>query len=136
MTDVLECRTFSRNDDIGKQREVRVDMGASLDGRDHRNADVRDVLQGLETFVVNSAPDPRIGDISKRCPFYVRKEIPDRAGKDNNLVLPVLSDPVKGIDKLRVSLRVDNERAAVAMELSNQHTFVITGQVQMRYAAK
>ena len=44
VADVLECRTFSRHDDISEERVVRVDMGASLDGRDHRNADVRNVL--------------------------------------------------------------------------------------------
>ena len=48
--------------------------------------------------------------------------------QDDNLVRPVLSDSVKGIDKLRVSLRVHDERAAVAMELGNQHTFRITRQ--------
>jgi hypothetical protein len=40
-------------------------MGASLDCRDHRNPDVRNVLQSLEAFVVNSAPDARISDISE-----------------------------------------------------------------------
>src|SRR5271169_95715 len=44
VADVLECRTFSRHDDASEERVVRVDMGASLDGRDHRNADVRNVL--------------------------------------------------------------------------------------------
>ena len=44
MTDVLERRTFSCHDDIREEGVIRVDMGASLDGRDHRNADVRNVL--------------------------------------------------------------------------------------------
>jgi hypothetical protein len=75
---------------------------------------------------VNSAPDAGIGDIAERWPFDVANEIAARAGNDDNLVGSVLSDPVKGIDKLRVCLRVHDERAAVAMELGNQHTFVIT----------
>src|SRR6202030_4673182 len=60
VADILECRTFSRHHDASEERVVRVDMGASLDGRDHRNADVRNVLQNLGAFVVNSAPDTRI----------------------------------------------------------------------------
>src|ERR1700722_20375461 len=44
VADVLERRTFSRHDDASEERVVRVDMGASLDGRDNRNADVRNVL--------------------------------------------------------------------------------------------
>ncbi len=51
---------------------------------------------------MNSAPDARIGDISERWPFYVPNEIPARACNDDNLVRPILSDCVKGIDKLRV----------------------------------
>src|SRR5260370_14003077 len=101
-------------------------MGASLDGRDHRNADVRNVLQSLDAFVVNSAPNARIGDISERWPFYVPNEIPARACNDDNLVRSVLSDSVKGIGKLRVCLRIHDKRATVAMELGNQHTFIIT----------
>jgi hypothetical protein len=44
MADVLECRTFSRDDDAGEVRVIRVDVGASLNGRNHRNADVRNIL--------------------------------------------------------------------------------------------
>ncbi|MGA7533912.1 MAG: hypothetical protein WBW27_18730, partial [Pseudolabrys sp.] len=73
-----------------------------------------------------SAPDALIGDISERWPIYIRNEIPARACNDDNLVRSVLSDSVKGIDKLRVCLRVDDEGAAVAMALGNQHTFIIT----------
>ena len=75
---------------------------------------------------MNSAPDPRIGDISERWPFHISNEIPARACNDDNLVGSVLSNSVKGIDKLRVCVRVHDERAAVAMELRNQHTFIIT----------
>src|SRR6476660_4222582 len=74
VADVLECRAFSRHDDTSEERVVRVDMGASLGGCDHRNADVRNVLQNLDAFVVNSAPDARIRDISERWPFYVPNE--------------------------------------------------------------
>jgi hypothetical protein len=43
---------------------------------------------------------------------------------------------VKGIDKLRVRLRVHDERATVAMELGNQHTFGISDSFKRRYVAK
>src|ERR1700724_2288547 len=111
-------------------------MGPSLDGRDHRNPDVRNVLQSLDAFVVNSAPDARIGDISERRPLYVTNEIPTRACHDDNLVRSILPNSVKGINKLRVSLRVHDERAAVAMELGNQHTFGITRQFQIAIRGK
>ena len=48
----------------------------------------------------------------------------------------VLSDSMKSIDKLRVCLRVHDERAAVAMELGNQHTFGITRQFQIAIRGK
>jgi hypothetical protein len=80
---------------------------------------------------VNSAPDARIGDISERWPFDVANEIPARACHDDDLVRSVLSDPMKGIDKFGVRLRVHDERSAAAMELGNQHTFVIARQFQM-----
>ena len=65
VADILECRTLSRHDDISKERVVGVDIGPSLDSRDHRNPDVRNVLQSLDAFVMNSAPDERIGNISE-----------------------------------------------------------------------
>src|SRR5271166_1220793 len=106
-------------------------MGASLDGRDHGNPYVRNVLQSLEAFIVNPAPDARIGDISERRPLYVSNEIPTCACHDDNLVRSILPDPVKGINKLRVRLRAHDERAGVAMELGNEHTFGITRQFQI-----
>jgi hypothetical protein len=75
---------------------------------------------------VNSTPDARIGDISERWPFYIPNEIPARACNDDNLVRSILSDSVKGINKLRVSLRGHDELAAVTVELGNQHTLIVT----------
>lgn len=85
---------------------------------------------------MNSAPDVGIGDISERCPFDVPNESPTRAGKDNNLVRSVLSNPVKGIDKFGARLRVHDERAAVTMKRGNQHAFVITGELHMAIRGK
>jgi hypothetical protein len=43
---------------------------------------------------------------------------------------------VKGINKLRVTLRVHDVRAAVAMELGKQHAFGISDSFKRRYVAK
>jgi len=40
-----------------------------------------------------------------------------------------LPNPVEGIDKFYVSLRGPNERLAVAVEFSNQHTVGISRQL-------
>ena len=79
--DVADPGVWSRIHDEGAQTleniaNIRVPVIAAVEGRDHRNADVRNVLQNLDAFVVNSAPDARIGDISERWPFYVPNEIP------------------------------------------------------------
>src|SRR5260370_36915408 len=77
-----------------------------------------------------------MGTTSNRPPVYVTNEIPTRACHDGNLVRSVLSDSVKGINKLRVSLRAHDERAAVAMALGNEHTFGITPQFQIAIRGK
>jgi hypothetical protein len=44
VADVMESRTFSCHDDTSEERVIRVDVGASLDRRNHRNVDVCNVL--------------------------------------------------------------------------------------------
>src|SRR6201993_2284943 len=104
-------------------------MGTSLDSRDDRHAYVRYVFQNLNSFVVNLAPNAGIGDIAERGPIDISNELPTCAGEDYDLVRSILRNPVEGIDKLRVSLSGHNERPAVAVELSNENTFVISGQL-------
>jgi hypothetical protein len=105
-------------------------MGASFDCRDDRHAYVGYVFQSLNAFVVNLAPNAGIGDIAERGPLDIRNELPTCSREDYDLVRSILRNPVEGLDKFRVSLRGHNERAAVAVELSNQHAFVISSQVQ------
>src|SRR5579864_9197766 len=105
-------------------------MGASLNSRDDRHAYVGYVFQSLNAFVVNLAPNTGIGDIAERGPIDISNEPPTCAREDYDLVRSILRNPVEGIDKFRVSLRSHNERSAVAVELSNQHTFVISCQLQ------
>src|SRR5580692_5232716 len=99
-------------------------MGTSLDGRDNRHAYVGYVFQNLNTFVVNLAPNAGIGDIAEGGPIDISNEVSTGARKDYDLVRSVLRNPVEPIDKFRVGLRAHNERPAVGVELSNQHTFV------------
>src|SRR5580700_2580767 len=104
-------------------------MGTSLNGRDDRNAYVGYIFQRLNTFVVSLAPNAGIGDVAKRGPIDVSYELPTCTREDYDLVLSILRNPVEGLDKFRVSWRGHNERPAVAVELSNEHTFVVSGQL-------
>src|SRR6266508_6334238 len=97
-------------------------MGASLDSRDDRHADVGYVLQNLSAFVVNLAPNAGIGDVAERCPIDPNNEVPACARQDHDLVGSILRNPIEGIDEFRVSWRAHNEGPAVGMEFSNQHT--------------
>src|ERR1700735_3818394 len=105
-------------------------MGASLDSRDHRHAYVGYVFQSLNAFVVNLAPNPGIGDIAERGPIDISNELPTCTHEDYDLVRSILRNPVEGIDKFRVSWRGHNERPAVAVEFSNQHTLGISRELQ------
>src|ERR1700720_4987 len=104
-------------------------MGTSLDSRDDRHADVGYVFQNLNAFVVNLTPDAGIGDIAERGPIDISNELTPCAREDYDLVRSILRNPVEGIDKFRMRLRGHNERPAVAVELGNQHTFVISFQL-------
>src|SRR5579864_1253940 len=105
-------------------------MGASLDSRNDWHAYVGDVFQSLNAFVVNLAPNARIGDIAERGPIDIRNELAACTGEDCDLVRSILRNPVEGIDKFRVSLRAHNERPTVAMEFCNQHAVVVSRQLQ------
>src|SRR5207302_6296996 len=52
------------------------------------------------------------------------------SGQDYDLVLSILGDPVKGIDKLCMILRRESERSAVTVKFGNQHTIGISRQLQ------
>src|ERR1700722_9511422 len=105
-----------------------MDMGTSLDSRDDRHSYVGYVFQNLNTFVVNLTPDAGIGDIAERGPIDISNELPTCAREDYDLVRPILRNPVEAIDKICVRLRGHDERSAVGVEFSNQHTFVIACQ--------
>src|SRR5580658_484191 len=106
-------------------------MGTSLDRCDDRHAYVGYVFQSLNAFVVNLAPNPGIGDIAERGPLDISNELPTCAREDHDLIRSILRNPVESIDKFRVGLRAHNEGPAVVVKLSNQHTFVISCQLQV-----
>src|SRR5271155_36838 len=103
-------------------------MGTSLDSRDDRNSYVGNVFQDLNAFVVNLTPDAGIGDIAERGPIDISNELSTCAREDYDLVRPILCNPVEGIDEFCVRWRSHDERAAVGVEFSYQHTFVIASQ--------
>src|ERR1700719_218308 len=105
-----------------------MDMGTSLDSRDDRHSYVGNVFQNLNAFVMNLTPDAGIGDIAEGGPIDISYELTTRARQDYDLVRPILRNPVEGIDKFCVRLRCHDERSAVGVEFSNQHTFVIACQ--------
>jgi|SRR5580698_2452480 hypothetical protein len=104
-------------------------MGASLDCRNDWDAYVGYVFQHLNAFVVNLAPDAGIRGVPEGGPIDISNELPTGTCKDYDLVRSILRNPVKGVDKFRVSLRAHNERPAVVMEFSNEHAFVISCQL-------
>src|SRR5207237_10679542 len=104
-------------------------MGTSLDSRDDGHAYVGYIFQNLNAFVVNLAPNAGIGGIAERGPLDISNELPTSAREDYDLVRSILRNPVEGIDKFRVRSRDHNERAAVDVELGNQHDFVNTSQI-------
>src|SRR5207237_4851334 len=57
-------------------------------------------------------------------------ELPACSRQNHNLVLSVLGDPVKGIDKLRMILCRESERPALGVKCDNQHTVSIPRQLQ------
>src|SRR5580700_11279567 len=98
-------------------------MGTSLDSRDNRHAYVGYIFQNLNAFVMNLAPNARIGGVPEGGPIDISNELPTSARDDYDLVRSVLSNPIEGIDKFRVRLRRHNERPPVAVELSDKYAF-------------
>src|SRR5579864_2345327 len=105
-------------------------MCASLDRRDDRHANVGDVFQNLSAFVVNLTPNGWIGDVAERGPIDPNNEVPTCASQDHDLVLSILSNPVKCIDNLRVMECRESARPTVSMKLDDQHAPGISRQLQ------
>src|SRR2546428_7314798 len=107
-----------------------MNVDSTFNGCDHWNPYICEVFQYLNAFVVHLVPSAGIGDIAEACKIEVNTDLPTCSRHDYNLVRPILRDPVKGIDKLRMVLRGENERPAVAVKFDNQHTVGISRQLQ------
>src|SRR5258708_40022211 len=103
-------------------------MSASLDRRDDRHAYVRQILENLNALVVNLAPSGGIGDVAERRKIDFGNKLAARSGQNYNLVLSILGNPVKGIDKLRMILCRESEWPVVVVKFGNQDTFGVPGQ--------
>src|SRR5207245_3731060 len=106
-------------------------MGTSLDSRDDRHAYVGYILQNLNPFVVNLAPNAGIEGIAERGPLDISNELPTSAREDYDLVRSILRNSVEGIDKFRVRPRGHNEWPAVAVELNDKYAFGVARQLQI-----
>jgi hypothetical protein len=63
------------------------------------------------------APDIRVGDVAERGKVDRWNEFSARSGHDDDLVRPILRNPVKGVGEFRMVLRRKNQRPAVGVEL-------------------
>src|SRR6266516_4255665 len=106
-------------------------MGTSLDSRDDRHAYIGYILQNLNSFVVNCAPNAGIGGIAERGPVDVSNELPTSAREDYDLVRSILRNSVEGIDKFGVRLRGHNEGPTFAVELNDKYAFGVARQLQI-----
>ena len=95
-------------------------------GQDRANKIV--IMTGAGGSFIGDVEWPSFGDVAERSPVDIRNELPARARQDYDLVRSILPDPVEGLDKLRVSLRVHSERSAVVVKFGNQNTFGIPSQ--------
>src|SRR4029077_6233348 len=105
-------------------------MRSPFDSRDDGHAYIGHVFKNLTALVVSLAPNAGIGDIAESGEIDFRNEITASAGYDYDLVRSILRDPVEGVEKLCMVLSSEGERPAVAVKFSNQHTFVVSCQLQ------
>src|ERR1700693_4832241 len=103
-----------------------MDMRSSFDSRDDRHAYVGYVFQNLSAFVVNLAPNTGIGNIAKRVPIDPNNEVAICTRQYDDLVCSILRDPVKSIHDLRMVLRRESARPAIAVKFNNQHALGIS----------
>ena len=95
-----------------------MNVDSTFNGCDHWNPYVGEVFQYLNALVVHLAPNAGIGDVAEGCKIEVRNEFSAGSRQDYDLVRSILRDTVKGIDKLRMVLRRENERPAGAWAAS------------------
>src|ERR1700756_5989960 len=103
-----------------------MNMRTSFNSRDDGHAYVGYVFQNLTAFVVNLAPNAGIGNIAKRVPIDPNNEVAFCTRQYDDLVCPILRNPVKGIHDLRMVLCRESARPAIAVKFNNQHALGIS----------
>ena len=111
-------------------------MRSSFDCRDDGHTYIGHIFKDLTALVMSLAPNAGIGHIAESGEINSRNEITARTGQDYDLVRSILGDPVKGVEKLCMVLSGEGERPAVAVKFSNQHTFVVSCQLQAAVLGK
>src|SRR4029077_3179350 len=111
---------------IGNECVFRMHVCTAFNRGNYRHADVCQIFQDLNPFVVSLAPDCGIGNIAKGREIYTWDEFPACARQDHDLVFTVLRDTIKALDKVRVVQRSKSQRTTIAVELADQHTLGIT----------
>src|SRR5271156_1351731 len=129
MAYVLKGGTRGRHNDVGKQRVLRVNMRAALDGGDDRDAYIGYVLKDLSTFIMDLAPHAGIGDVRERRPIDTDHEVPSGTRENYYLVRSILGNSVEGVRNLGVSFCGEHERPSVVMHLHEQHALGVPGKL-------
>src|SRR6202012_4750978 len=83
---VVKSCSFSRNNYIGQQCILGVHIGASFNGCNHRDTDIRQILENLNSLIMDLAPDLRVRHISECRKIDSGNEISTGSSKDNDLV--------------------------------------------------
>ena len=116
---IVEGGAFRRHNHAGEKGIFGVHVRPSLDGRDQRHTDVRDVLDKLSPFIMNLAPNAGIGNVAEGRKIDTGNELPACSGQNYDLVRAILRDAVESIDELGVILRRKGEWPAVGMKLGD-----------------
>src|SRR5580692_2580055 len=98
-------------------------MSASLDSRDEGYTYIGYVF-------VDLAPNGGIGDVAKRGPFDTGNKVPACASYDYDLVLSILSDPVKGVDSFSMILCGESKGSAFGVKFCYQYPAGISCELQ------
>src|SRR5712672_4259191 len=79
---------------------------------------------------MNLAPNAGIGDVAERRKIDFGNELSSCSRQNHNLVLSILGDPVKGVDKFRMILCRESEWSALGVEFDNEDAISIPRQLQ------
>src|SRR5216117_479806 len=105
-------------------------MGSAFNSSDHRHAYVSDILNNLDTFIMNLTPNAWISNVAEGWKIDAGNELPACSRQDHDLVRSILCGPVKSIDELGMVLRGENEWPAASVKLDDQHTLCVSRQIQ------